>query len=140
MQSRIVETDVRPAGAPVESYANGSGEAIPARLLKPSAIVMQPRNDGSGREWRNEVGDLVLMNPTTGALYLQRAVRLNWHVDRGDVLADLDANIPGLDVDASTGEVISPEDLVQRVKAALKAGATSRATASSQTAGAVVED
>lgn len=138
--SRIVETDVRPAGAPVESYARGSGEAIPARLLTASHIEMQPRNDGSGREWRNEVGDLVLKDPNSDRLYLQRKVRLNWHNDRGTVIADLDVNIAGLDVDATSGEVISPEDLAARLKAFLKAGAASPETASAATAGAVMED
>ena len=127
--NRIVETDVRPAGAPVESYARTTGEAIPARLLKSSRIEMQPRNDGSGREWRNEVGDLVLMNPTTSELYVQRAVRLNWHVDRDGVLSDLPSTIAGLDVDAETGEVIEIDDLLQRVKAALKSTASGEAAA-----------
>lgn len=136
--SRIVQTDVRPAGTPVENLARGTGEPIPARLLTASRIEMVPREDGSGREWRNEVGDLILKDPNSDRLYIQRGVLLNWHVTRGTPLAILDVNLPGLDVDPTSGEVITYDDLLARLKAFRLAGAMAE-TATAATPGAVME-
>jgi len=138
MTSRIVAENVRPAGAAIETLTRGTKIPIPARLLTASRIQMDSRDDGTGREWRNEVGDVILKDPNSDRLYIQRAVLLQWYTDRGTPLANLDVNIPGLDVDAASGEVISYDDLITRLKGFLEAGG-SATTASAATAGAVGE-
>jgi len=140
MSARIVETDVQAAGTPLESYARGTGQAIPAILAAPSHIELVPRKDDPTRFWRNEVGDLILKDPNSERVYTQRKVVLNWHVERGTGSSDLSANIPGLDVDAATGEVLSIDALMTLVKGFIKAQSTTPAEVSTETAGAVMED
>ena len=132
-QPRIVQENVRPAGAALQSFARGTGQAIPSVLSSPSHIELVPRNDGTDRVWRNEVGNLILKDPNSERVYAQYGVVLNWHVERTET-------VPGLDADPTTGEILTVEDLKNRVIEFVKAQSIGSADVSTETAGAVLED
>ena len=144
VEPQVVQENVTPAGTPMERYTradptrNIESVTIPFVLATSSSIVLEDRRDGSGRQWRNEVANVIEKDPNSDRVYVQKAVRLNWSEVRGTDYSDLDANIAGLDVDADTGEVLTVEALLHLVKAFRKAAAGGPAAAS--TAGAVMED
>ena len=141
---QVVQENVTPRGTPMERYtkadeARGTASiTIPFVLATASKIILEPRDDGSGRQWRNEVADVIEKDPNSERVYVQKAVRLNWSEVRGTDYSDLPANIAGLDVVAETGEVLEVDALLHLVKAFRKAASGAPATA--DTAGAVMED
>lgn len=132
-EPRIVQENVRPAGTMLTSFARTTGQEIPAVLANASHIELVDRGDGSGRQYRNEVGDLILKDPNSDRLYIQYGVLINWHVPRTEA-------VPGLDIDLETGEVLTVKQRMAKVIESIKAQSIGAANASAESATAVMED
>ena len=130
---RIVQENVRPAGTMLRSFARTTGVEIPSVLANPSHIELVDREDGSGRQYRNEVGDLILKDPNSDRVYAQYGVLLNWHVERTE-------KVTGLDIDPATGEIFDVQSLKDRVVEYIRAQSIGSGEVSTETAGAVLED
>jgi hypothetical protein len=94
----------------IESYTPDK-QPIAGTLASDAWTEIVPKTNGQPGNWRNTVADVFQLSPDGSTIYLQPRMVLNFAVERDGITSLLSETIPGLDVDAETGEVHTLEAL-----------------------------
>jgi hypothetical protein len=94
----------------IESYTPDKAP-IGGVLASDAWTEIVPKTNGQPGNWRNTVADVFQLSPDGSTVYLQPRMVLNFAVERDGLTSLLPDVIPGLDVDAATGEVLTLDAL-----------------------------
>jgi len=94
----------------IETYTP-TKQPIAGTLASDAWTETVPKTNGQPGNWRNTVADVFQLSPDGSTVYLQPRMVLNFAVERDGITSLLPESIPGLDVDADTGEVLTLEAL-----------------------------
>lgn len=94
----------------IESYTPDK-QPIAGVLASDSWTEIVPKTNGQPGNWRNTVADVFQLSPDGSTVYLQPRMVLNFAVERDGITSLLPEHVPGLDVDATTGEVLDLDAL-----------------------------